>query len=99
MEYQEFLAITDATQDKVSEEFFTTQIGPVIQDRQDLFPSFSAVSRHYSHFGLNGFSDAFIEAWDALVDAIGAVREATGDNQGVLKEVIVSSLYRSHWAF
>ncbi|WP_297047253.1 hypothetical protein [uncultured Desulfovibrio sp.] len=98
MEYQEFLDITDATQDKVSEEDFSTQIKPIIQDRPDLFSAHSAVSRHYFHYGVNGFSDAFIEAWDALTDAMVAARQVAGENQDVFQEMIESSLDRSCWA-
>ncbi len=98
MEYQEFLDITDATQDKVSEEDFSTQIKPIIQDRPDLFSAHSAVSRHSFHYGVNGFSDAFIEAWDALTDAMVAARQVAGENQDVFQEMIESSLDRSCWA-
>lgn len=98
MEYQEFLDITGATQDQVSEEVFSSQIDPVIQDRPDLFSAHSALARHYFHYGLTGFSDAFIEAWDALTDAMVAARQVAGANQEAFQEMVESSLDRSCWA-
>lgn len=98
MEYQEFLDITGATQDQVSEEVFSSQIDPVIQDRPDLFSAHSALARHFFHYGLNGFSDAFIEAWDALTDAMVAARQVAGANQECFQEMVESSLDRSCWA-
>lgn len=98
MEYQEFLDITGASQDQVSEEVFSSQIDPVIQDRPDLFSAHSALARHYFHYGLNGFSDAFIAALDALTDAMVAARQVTGANQNAFQELVESSLDRSCWA-
>lgn len=98
MEYQEFLDITGATQDQISEEVFSSQIEPVIQDRPDLFSAHSALARHYFHYGLNGFSEAFIEAWDALTDAMVAARQVAGTNQEAFQEMVESSLDRSCWA-
>ena len=98
MEYQEFLDITGATQEQVSEEVFSSEIDPVIQDRPDLFSAHSALARHYFHSGLNGFSDAFIEALDALTDAMVAARQVTGANQNAFQELVESSLDRSCWA-
>ncbi len=98
MDYQEFLDITGATQDQISEEVFSSQIEPVIQDRPDLFSAHSALARHYFHYGLNGFSEAFIEAWDALTDAMVAARQVAGANQEAFQEMVESSLDRSCWA-
>lgn len=78
MEYQDFLQGTGTTDDIVSEEDFESIIRPVIEDRQDLFPTDESVIGHYHSFGLKGFSDEFITSLDELVNRLKAVKLLIG---------------------